>query len=59
VLPHHPPRTRAERVRAALGACGTPVADLLEALDRERYAEGSVALRSWWRRFSAASRGAA
>jgi transglutaminase-like putative cysteine protease len=56
VLPHHPPRTRAEQVRAVLGARAEAVAALLDALDRERYADGRVALRSWWRRFSAASR---
>lgn len=59
VLPHHPPRTRAEQVRAALGARGEAIAALLEALDRERYAEGRVSLRSWSRRFSAAARDAA
>ena len=59
VLPHHPPRTRAQQVRLALGARGEPVADLLDALDRARYAEGRVALRSWWRRFDAAARGLA
>jgi hypothetical protein len=59
VLPHHPPRTRAAHVRAALGARGEPVAAALEALDRERYAVGAVSLRSWWRRFSATARSAA
>ena len=56
VLPHQPPRTRAEQVRAVLGARAEAVAALLDALDRERYADGRVALRSWWQRFSAASR---
>ena len=59
VLPHHPPRTRAERVRATLGTRGDAVAALLDALDRERYAEGRFAERDWWRRFSAAARGPA
>jgi hypothetical protein len=59
VLPHHAPRTRAERVRGAMGARGEALAALLEALDRERYAGGPVSLRSWWRRFSATARGAA
>jgi len=59
VLPHHPPRTRAEQVRAALGARGEAVASLLDALDRERYAEGRFSERGWWRRFSAAARGPA
>jgi len=59
VLPHQAPRTRAEQVRAALGARGEPVAAALEALDRARYADGRVALRGWWRRFDAATRGRA
>jgi hypothetical protein len=60
VLPHHPPRTRAERVRAALGARGAALATLLDDLDRQRYAlkaaSGSIP-PGWWRAFAAAARG--
>ena len=59
VQPHEPPRTRAERVRAHLGAAGEALAQQLEALDRLRYAEGVRAgtlLRSWWPVFAAAAR---
>ncbi len=59
VLPHHPPRTRAERVRAALGARGGPLADLLETLDHQRYAAAAPAggvPHGWWRAFRAAAR---
>jgi transglutaminase-like putative cysteine protease len=59
VLPHQPPRTRAQEVRLALGPRGEPVAALLDALDRARYAEGRVALRDWWRQFDTAARGLA
>jgi transglutaminase-like putative cysteine protease len=59
VAPHDPPRTRAQRVRAALGAVGEPLAVELEALDRARYAQaGRPRLeRGWWRRFEAAAQG--
>ena len=59
VLPHHAPRTRAAQVRAALGTRGEPVAATLDALDRERYAGGTISLRAWWRRFSATARSVA
>lgn len=57
VQPHHPPRERAARVRQALGPQGEPLAALLEALDRQRYGEGSAPpLGAWWRHFAAAAR---
>jgi protein-glutamine gamma-glutamyltransferase len=61
VQPHHAPRTRAERVRAALGLRGEPLAVLLDRLDQERYARAAGAppgdsLRGWRRRFEAAAR---
>lgn len=60
VAPHHAPRERAARVRAALGARGEPLAAELEALDRARYAAAGPAApsRAWWRRFQAAARAA-
>jgi len=59
VQPHDPPRTRAARVRAQLGAAGEALAAQLEALDRLRYGEGARAgtvLRAWWPAFTAAAR---
>jgi transglutaminase-like putative cysteine protease len=54
VAPHEAPRRRAERVRAALGPRGEALAALLEALDRQRYAEGRrLPEAGWWRRFAA------
>lgn len=60
VEPHHPPRERAARVRAALGPRGEALAQELEALDRLRYGgDGRRAVdRGWWPRFAAAARGA-
>ena len=60
VLPHHPPRERAARVRAALGPAGESAARLLDDLDRQRYAHQGPRLpqRGWWRRFSLALRAA-
>ncbi|MDP1900955.1 MAG: DUF3488 and transglutaminase-like domain-containing protein [Rubrivivax sp.] len=57
VLPHHAPRTRAARVREVLGPRGEPLAALLDALDRERYAGGGgrSPSRGWWRRFAGAA----
>jgi hypothetical protein len=40
VAAHHPPRTRAERVRQVLGERGAELAARLEALDRARYGGG-------------------
>jgi protein-glutamine gamma-glutamyltransferase len=59
VLPHHPPRERAQRVRHALGTAGEPVAAELEALDRLRYggvdaADAKPGLARWWRGFQRA-----
>jgi len=55
VAPHDPPRTRAARVRAALGARGETLARTLERLDHQRY--GPTAQRRldprWWRQFEA------
>ena len=61
VAPHHAPRARAERVRAALGARGETLAQALEALDRARYGGRGRAgpERGWWARFDAAARAAA
>jgi transglutaminase-like putative cysteine protease len=59
VLPHHPPRTRAERVRQVLGARGAALAELLDALDHQRYASTAPTAgvqRGWWRAFAAAAR---
>ncbi|MDO9074095.1 MAG: transglutaminaseTgpA domain-containing protein [Rubrivivax sp.] len=58
VRPHHPPRERAARVRAALGPAGEDAARLLEELDRQRYAQAGSPLprHGWWRRFQAALR---
>ena len=57
VLPHEPPRTRAARVREALGERGEALALELEALDRARYAQPGRSRidRAWWPRFSAAA----
>ncbi|MEO7850832.1 MAG: DUF3488 and transglutaminase-like domain-containing protein, partial [Rubrivivax sp.] len=58
VLPHDAPRSRAAKVRAALGVKGEGLASELEALDLARYGRlGRVRLdRGWWRRFTAAAR---
>jgi protein-glutamine gamma-glutamyltransferase len=62
VQAHHAPRTRAQRVREALGATGAPVVDLLEALDRQRYGSARSTpqplreWRLWWRHFNSATR---
>ncbi len=61
VKPHHPPRERAARVRAALGATGEDAARLLEELDHLRYgqpAPPALPQWRWWRRFEAALRSA-
>jgi transglutaminase-like putative cysteine protease len=52
-----PPRTRAGRVRACLGAAGEPLAAALEAIDAARYGQGGRRRdeREWWRRFEAAA----
>ena len=61
VQPHHPPRERAARVRAALGERGYALAATLDALDQARYAAAGKpqADRRWWPRFAAAARAAA
>ncbi|MBK1688094.1 transglutaminase [Rubrivivax gelatinosus] len=57
VGPQHGPRARAERVRAALGTAGEPLAAQLEALDRLRYGDGVVQpARRWWPGFAKALR---
>jgi protein-glutamine gamma-glutamyltransferase len=55
VAPHDPPRTRAARVRAALGPAGESLARTLERLDRLRYGPSATRRpdRRWWRQFSA------
>ncbi len=57
VAAHDPPRTRAERVRQALGERGADLAARLDALDRARYAPDgqSLPLRRWWRDFAQAA----
>jgi hypothetical protein len=57
VQPSDAPRTRARRVREALGSAGEPIAAALEAIDAARYgAPGRArAERDWWRRFEAAA----
>ena len=63
VQPHHAPRARAARVRAALGAAGSALAAELDALDRLRYAQpagqraSSMTERLWWRQFQRAAKG--
>ncbi len=63
VLPHHPPRERAARVRAALGARGEAAAAELERLDLLRYGGGPAQRwaghRPWWRGFDTAAAQAA
>lgn len=66
VAAHDPPRTRADAVRARLGARGAALADALDALDRQRYGPATAAMdtaaepdRRWWARFRAAVRAAA
>ncbi len=57
VQAHHGPRERAQRLRAALGEAGGEAAAMLDALDRERYAQSGPPAppeRGWWRRFQAA-----
>jgi hypothetical protein len=62
VGPQHAPRTRAARVRAALGARGEALAQELEALDRWRYAgpapgtASRLTLRRWWAQFRTLAR---
>jgi hypothetical protein len=58
VQAHDPPRARASRVRAVLGPAGQALADLLDALDRQRYggAPAGTPQRGWWRAFVAAAR---
>ncbi|MEP7282044.1 MAG: DUF3488 and transglutaminase-like domain-containing protein [Rubrivivax sp.] len=55
VAPHDPPRTRADRVRTALGTPGDALAKALERLDHQRYARAGRARPDprWWRQFSA------
>ncbi len=62
VQPHHAPRERAARVRAALGARGEALALQLEQLERLRYGTAGAPWShhgAWWRGFVAALRGAA
>ncbi len=57
VLPHHAPRERAARLRAALGPAGEAAAAELDALDRQRYGGGATHWAEharWWRRFDGA-----
>ena len=55
VAPHHPPRTRAALVRAALGPAGEALARTLERLDAQRYGQPGRHRPDarWWRQFSA------
>ena len=58
VHPHDPPRARASRVREVLGTAGQALAELLDALDHQRYggAPAGTPQRGWWRAFTAAAR---
>ena len=58
VRPHDPPRTRAARVRASLGAAGDALAATQDALDRQRYAQTARARPDarWWAAFQSAAR---
>jgi protein-glutamine gamma-glutamyltransferase len=59
VQAHHAPRARAALVRGALGTRGEALAQMLDALDRSRYASTGKAQapqRDWWRGFSSAAR---
>jgi protein-glutamine gamma-glutamyltransferase len=62
VQAHHPPRTRAERVRRVLGPRGEALAAELDTLDRLRYAgaagQPGKPDRSWWAAFDSAARAA-
>jgi protein-glutamine gamma-glutamyltransferase len=55
---HEAPRTMATRVHSAMGEPGAELAQLLEALDRQRYGAGpmgidsAAARRQWWRAFA-------
>jgi hypothetical protein len=40
--PHEPPRALAQRVRARFGARGEPLAELLDALERQRYSRAAI-----------------
>ncbi|WP_235580485.1 DUF3488 and transglutaminase-like domain-containing protein [Rhizobacter sp. Root404] len=40
---HEPPRALAQRVRARWGAAGEPLAELLDALERQRYSRTTIA----------------
>ena len=57
VQPHEPPRARADRVRERLGAAGAGLAELLDRLDRARYAQSARARPDarWWSAFKAAA----
>jgi protein-glutamine gamma-glutamyltransferase len=57
VLPHHPPRQRAEEVRRQLGPEGEALAQTLDSLDRARYAgaEAATPASAWWRSFNGAA----
>ena len=57
VAAHDPPRRRAQAARAALGARGEALAQVLEALDAQRYGHAGPPRgeRGWWRRFTQAA----
>ncbi len=59
VRPHDPPRTRALRVRLALGAGGEALAATLDELDRTRYASEKAKRidARWWFGFETAAAG--
>ncbi|MES2102091.1 MAG: DUF3488 and transglutaminase-like domain-containing protein [Pseudomonadota bacterium] len=56
--PHEPPRALAQRVRARFGTAGEPLAELLDALERQRYSRATIARpdASLTRRFVARAR---
>jgi len=55
---HEPPRALAQRVRERFGASGEPLAELLDALERQRYSRATIARpdRTLTRRFAARAR---
>jgi len=54
---HMGPRSLAQSLRARHGSSAEPLAQLLEALDKQRYAPGAqhLAPRHWWRDFQRAA----
>jgi hypothetical protein len=55
---HEPPRALAQRVRARFGTSGEPLAELLDALERQRYSRVTITRpdAALTRRFAAQAR---